>query len=373
MLRFSILSVIVVGCGGTVSESPVTADSATTETSTIDSDVDTAVIDTGDIPTMPDMGPPPGPGASPPARPTVMVAGGATKWFAIKKLQLGLTRRSDGVPDFNAWKQYGYDLDKRTTTADDSKLSTNSCKRVEGSPTKVLLDGDLGRDNNFGQHFMSVVKSLKADAEDAVNSLITDGRATLILRLDNVGPTDNASVPGALFLGGGLGSPPKFDGTDKWPIDSSSVDATKEARAKFPKGYMAGGVWVSGEVGTTSATIPLPSFGTTWMVPMESVVISFDVASGANGTIAGASQTTKFVDAITPMMKQWGICPGNATFDQIAATIQQSADLVSGAPLLQDTSRACNSMSIGLGFTAAPTSPSGTIVSAPSLPDECGP
>ena len=374
MLRSSILFVMVSGCGGTVAVAPTDGgvDSA--------DPIDTALADTGTSPPIdtsvlspPDMGPPPTPGATPPPRPTVMVAGGVTKWFAIRKLQLGVTNRVTGASDANAWKQYGFDLDGRTTTAEDSKISNNSCRRVPGSPTKVLTDGELGRDNNFGQHFMAVVKSLKADAEDSVTELIRSGRATLLLRLDNVGPTDNASVPGSLFLAGGLGGTPREDGTDKWPIDASSIDSAKEARAKFPKGYMAGGVWVSGELGTTSATIPLPSFGATWMIPMESVVISFDVATGSMGTIAGATQSTKFVEAITPMMKQWGICPGNATFDQIAATVMQSSDLVSGAKSLQDTTRECNALSIGIGFLAVPAAPSTSYVTAPGFPDMCGP
>lgn len=369
MLRSSISVVLLMGCGGTVIESPVITDSGAPETATVDSAYPPP-IDSGDIPSLPDMGPPPSPGATPPPRPAATAAGGATKWFAAKKLLLGITKRSTGSPDANAWKEYGYDLDSRTTTRDDSKISANSCKRVAGSPTNVLADGDLGRDNNFGQHIMSVIKSLKADAEDTVNALIADGRMTLVLRLDNVGPSDNASVPGALYLASALGSPPKFDGSDRWPIDSSSVDAMKEPRAKFPKGYMAGGVWVSGEIGTSSAPIPLPGFGT---VPLESVVISFDVASGTGGTIAGASLSTKLTEALTPMMKQYGICPGNATYDQVVATIQQAADLVSGAPKLQDTSRECNAISIALGFNVAPTTPSGAIVTPPSIPDGCGP
>lgn len=311
---------------------------------------------------------------TPPPRPTATASGGATKWFAVRKLQLGITNRVTGVADANAWKQYGYDLDARTTTKEDSKLSANSCKRREGSPTNVLADGELGRDNNFGQHFMSVVKSLKADVEEAVNGAISSGTGTMLLRLDNVGPADNAAVPGALFIASAYSGIPKWDGTDKWPIDSSSVDSAKAPIYKFPKGYMAGGTWVSGDAGAGSALVPIPLFGPpALLVPLDGAVISFAVTTGANGTVAGATNTAKFIESMTPAMRRLGICPGNATFDQVAATITQSADLVSGAPLLQDVTRVCDAMSVGIGFVAAPILPSDTITTSPPPgPDECG-
>jgi hypothetical protein len=181
-------------------------------------------------------------------------------------------------------------------------------------------------------------------------------------------------VPGALFVAAARGTSPKWDGTDKWPIDSSSVDSSKQPIFKFPSGYMAGGTWVSGDPGTGSAMVPVPFFGATpLLVPLDGAIISFELATGAMGTIAGASNTTRFIDAMTPMMRQYGICPGNATFEQVAATVAQSADLVNGAPLFQDVTRECDAMSVGIGFTAAPILPSDSYSTTPGPgPDACG-
>ncbi len=375
MLRFSIVSIILIGCGGSVAQNPSEpVDSGTVDTGS------PVVVDTGSPPIVDSGAPPltetgPGPsptGATPPPRPPAMSSGGATKWFAVKKLNLGLTHRLTGVADYSAWKQYGYDLDARTTTKEDSKTSANSCKRRAGSPTSVLTDGELGRDNNFGQHFMAVVKSLKADAEDAVNFAILEGRTTLLLRLDNVGPADNASVPGALFVGGIRGVAPKWDGTDKWPIDSSSVNAMKESLYKFPKGYMAGGTWVSGDLGSGTALVPIPLTYPPILMPLDSAVMSFNVATGDMGTIAGAANTAKLTESMTPALKRYGICPGNATYEQVVATMTQSADLVIGAPLLQDVTRECDALSVGIGFTASPITASDVILAPPPpVPDEC--
>jgi len=375
MLRFPLVSLVLVGCGGSVVNDPATADGGVDTGAPVVVDSGSPPVVDSDVRPPMDTGPGPStPGAVPPPRPTAAASGGTTKWFAVRKQQLGITNRLTGVSDPAAWKQYGYDLDSRTTTKEDSKTSASSCKRRAGSPSMVLTDGELGRDNNFGQHVMSVVKSLKSDAEESVNALILSGAGTMLLRLDNVGPADNASVPGVLFVAANLGSVPKWDGTDKWPIDTSSVDSMKEPVYKFAGGYMAGGTWVSGDPGKGSAIVPVPFFGPVPMlVPLDGAIISFDVATGAAGTIAGAANTAKFLAAMTPMMKRIGICPGNATFDQIAMTITQSADLVSGAPLFQDVSRECDAISVGIGFTAAPILPSDSY-STPSAPgpDDCG-
>lgn len=69
-----------------------------------------------------------------------------------------------------------------------------------------------------------------------------------------------------------------------------------------------------------------------------------------------------------------GICPGNATHEQIVLTVAQSADLVSGAPALQDVTRECDTLSVGIGFSVAPVKTSTTVAPArPPPPDECGP
>ncbi len=346
------------------------ADTGPLETGAFDSGpLETGVLDTGATDSdVGDTGPLPG--AVPPAKPTTEVPGGATKWFAIKRLHLGPIDRNTGKHDPLAWRQYGFNLDARTTSKDDSKAGTNTCTRRAGSGFYVLTDGTLGRDNNFGQHFMSVVNSLKYDAEESVNQRIAEGKMTLLLRLDNVGPADNAKVPGALYLAGNLGGFPKYDGSDKWPIDTASLDAA-EPRAKFPGGYMAGGVWVSGALGAAAMPIPLFSLGSAVIVPMESAVVSFDVSSGGAGTIAGAADPVALGKAFTPPLEQWGICPGNTTYDQVISTATSSPDLVAGAPSLQDTTKECNAISIGLGFAATPVAaPTATVTTATS-PSDC--
>ncbi|MBI2390349.1 MAG: hypothetical protein HYV09_12235 [Deltaproteobacteria bacterium] len=279
---------------------------------------------------------PPRPGTS---------SSGTTQWFAITKFQLGVTNRTTGTADASAWKEYGYDLDGRNTTAEASKTSTNSCKRRPGSQTKVLADGNEGLDNNFGQHVMAVIRSLKSDSEEAINAAIADGTSTLLLELRNVSGPYNGKVPGALY-----GAARRGSCGEGWPIDVRSVDETKQAKVQFPNGYMAGGVWVSGDFGKESIQLPLPWAGALLTLPLEGGVIAFRVSGEESGTIAGLAPTGRVREALTPLLVQYGICPGNATYDQVVETLTQSADLVAGAPSFQDVARECDSLSIGLGF-----------------------
>lgn len=299
--------------------------------------------------------------AKPPARPSAKASGGKTQWFAINALKLGLTNKTSGKVDSNAWADYGYDLDSRNTTADMSKDSVNSCKRVDGSQTKVLTDGNGGRDNNFGQFVMAIIKSLKSDAEDAVNGAITDGSFTLLLKLDNFGTADGDGVPGSVYVANDFNnkmSAPTFGASETgWSIvDSSLVDGKTLSKPKltFPNGYISNGYWVSGDFGQGTINLNISLSGADISLPIDSGIISFKVADGTDGTIAGAMNTGKLKDALTPVAEKFGICPGNATYDQVVNTLTQSADLVSGAPNLQDTTKTCDAISIALGFTIKP-------------------
>lgn len=299
-------------------------------------------------------------GAQPPKRPTA-TAKGPTVWYAVNALKLGLTRKADGQPDANAWKDYGYDLDSRSTTTTDSKTSVNSCKRREGSPTNVLQDGNQGRDNNFGQHVMSVIKSLKADAEDAVTAAVKDGSFTLLMKIENFTTGDNANSPASVYVANDfkdkMGTPTFAAGETGWKIvDASLTDGKTIGTPKltFPTGYIANGYWVSGDFGTGRINLNISLSGADISLPIDSGVISFKVADGTDGTIAGAMNIKALEEALSPVAKRFGICPGNATYEQVISTLTQSADLVSGAPGLQDTTKTCDAISIALGFTAKP-------------------
>lgn len=312
-----------------------------------------------------EVDPPLVPTAHPPSRPSAIVHGGATRFFVVSKVKLGISDRK-GQPSPQAWASYGYDLDDRWTTAEESKTSAHSCRRPKGSYSASLTDGDDGIDNNFGQHFVSMVKSLKSDVEETVHQQLDDGSgATMILRLENVGAADNASVPGALFR---TAPGTRLDAAHL-PIDDRSLDGGGAPAVRFPKGYMANGTWVSGDGDAEySVVFPSPTKGVTAEVPLVSAWITFDVESGTNGVFAGASLPDRFEAAMKPSFAAMGVCDGNATAEQIWATVHQEVDLANGATDVESVE--CNAMSVGIGFEVKETGEPGAAVHLAEAPGE---
>ena len=167
-----------------------------------------------------------------------------------------------------------------------------------------------------------------------------------------------------------------FTASDKWPVNKASLGGAgtdiSNAKLTFAGGYMAGGYWVSGDFGSETINLNISLSGAEISLPIDSGIITVK-ADGTDGTIAGAMNTDKLKDALTPVAKRFGICPGNATYDQVVDTLTQSADLVSGAPQLQNPAVECTAISIALGFTMKPTGEPTVILPAasPSGPDDC--
>lgn len=306
----------------------------------------------------------------PPPHPDTIVEG-ETRWLVVKSVHLGLTHPITGNADPVAWKYYGFDLDRRVTTAEDSRHARNTCSRAPGASMKMLQDGVGGIDNNFGQHVMAVAKSVKSDVEDAANLEISSGGYTLLLRLDGVGKGDNALARGALYAAGPHLDAPTFRAEDRWPVWSSTLEdgATLEKPLRtFPGGYVRDGIWVSGEIGGRPDRFWLPVFGSVEM--RASIVLMVDLASG-KGLLAGAIPAEELVRFATPWAAKWDVCPFGATLDQLMDALTQSVDLVIDGRDFQDPTRPCNAVSVGIGFDVVPVAPPVEVVPPPPPPASC--
>ncbi len=329
---------------------------------------------------------PPAGTTTPQPRPTA-TASGTDKWFAVNGLKLGLTPKDSTKHDTNAWKDYGFDIDQRATSADDSKNGTNTCTRVPGSPSGMLTDGTNGIDNNFGGHIMQVISQLQSGAEDSVNKSLADGSFTLIMHLKNYTLADNGSVPGELYIGNDFGDPtgatksaPTFTAADKWPIVPSSLKDGKTlaggALLQFPTGYVSNGYWVSGDFGGTGTlNLNISISGADISLPIDSGIVTFKLSDGSNGTIAGAMGVQKLQDSLGPVAKKFGICPSSSTYQQVVTTLTQSADLTGGdsADHFNKVGTQCDAISIALGFTVKETGAPDTVHAPPGTPgpDQC--
>lgn len=313
----------------------------------------------------------------PPARPT-STGSGPTKWFAVSEVKLGFTPRGSSTKDPNAWRDYGYDLDRRTTTVEDSKDSRNSCKRRDGSLTKFLQDGNDGVDNNFGQHVLWSIEGFKPGSEAFVNDGLVTGRYTLILKIENVTEGDNARAPGAMYLGGDFAAgkaKPTFTAADRWPINPLSLADGKtlgKPKVTFPNGYIRNGTWVSGDFGKDTIDLGPMLSGADISLPVDGAVVTVKL-DGSEGLIAGAVNTAKLQSGLAPVARRLGLCEGNTAYQDVVKTLSLAADLVAGAPSLQDTSRECDAISLGYGFAMKPTGEPNTLMAAATepAPDTC--
>lgn len=301
--------------------------------------------------------------------------GGKTLWWVAKRIYFG-TLNHDGAATPEAWREWGYDLDGRcTNTADLGGPST--CKAV--SDPGVLLDGDLCRDNNFGARFLGLlVAGTKSSFEaDTVTSLL-GGSATWALKLEDVGDgDDDPYVPGAFYVTTSTDTPPKFDGTDLRDVLSDSVVGGDLGQpvTRFEKGYLRGGTWVSGELGPATLRIPFGGKGSAplgFSAMVMTTRLSADRTKATGGVLAGVMSVPAFEAFLSPIAADAKICPGDPLYKSIVGAIARYPDLSLGAPSLQDPTKTCDGVSMGLGFELAPILTPTKIVTPPPPVSNCG-
>src|SRR6185503_18678463 len=129
-----------------------------------------------------------------------------------------------------------------------------------------------------------------------INQSIDRGEFTVMIRLQNLG--DSATTPnqtgikaaiiGGATFGAGLecgdgGStlanclPPKFDGTDVWPLARDTLLNADPAnpKVKFDDGFVVGGTWVSGRGSGLELTIVLNTVTVT--LPIVSAYVAVEL------------------------------------------------------------------------------------------------
>jgi len=306
---------------------------------------------------------PPAVHALPPDAPPPKAPDGATDvTFAIRKLYLGDTKR-DGTPDkVNGWKEYGFDLDGKISTA----VSTDLCKPRNNAPVKnVYPDGLNGIDNSFGRNILPIILGLSATAATSINDSITKGSFTIMLSMGKLGAGKEYNPILTKLYGGAtlldammMPVAPKWDGSDTWPVVPELLNNPMDissAKVQFDKSYLVDNTWVSGSKGTINLNLSVQGFtlSLTVAAALISVDLSADHKTGTKGTIAGVLAT----DTLTSELKKVAggfdptLCMG-PTIDSIIAQIEQASDIMRDGTA-GDPTKTCDGISIGLGFDVA--------------------
>jgi hypothetical protein len=258
------------------------------------------------------------------------------------------------IGDMN--KVPGYDLDHVCTCTADAGPS---CVGRATSPA-TYCDEPGGVDNQAAKIFKlaSLVFGAGFDSQ-SFTTKINDGRWSLLIVLTGYnGESDDPSVQVALYPSPGIGAPPLWDGSDSWPILTSSRDAMGNPL------FVSKGAYVSNK--TLVATVPTAPMTFAGDKQRITIQLSAAVLTGslthvlgqwhiANGVLAGRWSLAQTFQSISSYRDDSGnpICTdATASYNPIKKQICSNADI-----LVDDTqpnSTMCDAISLAMGFNADP-------------------
>jgi hypothetical protein len=271
--------------------------------------------------------------------------------LAVSALRLG-----DGTN--GQWKAYGFNLDGKVSTA----ASTDLCQLNSGAaPSTPYPDGDNGIDNSFGKNLLPTILGLDPTWATDVATALLQGSFTALMEMDCLYPTgDDPSFSTKVFAGTPLGMTPKWDGTDKWPVDPDLLNNPMDPESSsivFTACSVTGQKFDSGSNGLIVLTIPVSLNGNSTTLKLTlyaarvTMTLAADRKSATGGIIGGVLKTEELVTEAKKIGYLLGICT-SSTLTQVETLIRQASDIMSDGT--QDTTKVCDGISVGFGFDMKP-------------------
>jgi hypothetical protein len=235
-------------------------------------------------------------------------------------------------------------------------------------------DEDGGRDNGTGALLRSFAQiSDGIINQESVNKRLERGDYSMLFRVRHYnGQADDPAVEVSTFLSNGVEQPspdagvvPKWDGTDRFTIDTGSVFGGSGDGGVIPnyvdtKAYVAGSVLV-----TTIDQVPLflgsSGLGFFTMRLTNVTFVLRLVPEGATfrvseGVAAGRWRTKELLAIMGSVPAPFGpgyICPGTQLYDDAKQLICKNADIAAD-PKNDRAGMPCEALSIGFLLTASP-------------------
>ncbi|WP_437725598.1 hypothetical protein [Sorangium sp. So ce861] len=304
--------------------------------------------------------------------------------LAIDELFAGDTDRSFKLVD-RVWMQYGVNIDGKVSIVDSSDL----CRPVgNGTQISVHSDGDNGIDNSFGNILLGLVTAIypypSVTTTEAIRGLgsprdpwyIQGGEFTMIIAIE--GLSNNAShgpLTSKLYAGANLGSRPKWDGTDMWPVMPELLEDPADiasSKMTFSDSYVDGNMWVSGAGGTVYLKLKIAGeyLNLTLQNAIVTAQLDEDRRGARDGTIAGVIETEALVAEVKAFVERLddGFC-NSPVLNGILDVVRAASDIMKDGS--QDSSQFCNGISIGLGFSAKQVKLGGIADAAASTDVHC--
>jgi hypothetical protein len=259
-----------------------------------------------------------------------------------------------GEGNSGQWKSVGFNLDGLVSTA----ASKDVCKPNSGAfGITPYPDGDQGIDNSFGKNLLPQIIALSPTWVSDVNNGIKNGFFNVLLKMECLPPTgDVPALTTKLFGGTTLGTVPKFDGTDKWPVTPELLSNTMDPESStivFNNSSVMGTTYDAGKNVTFILTVPVktPTASTsiklTLYAARTTMTFGPDRKSATNGTIGGVLNTEEFVAEIRKVGFLLNLC-NSPLFTNLVTQIRQASDIMADGT--QDPNKTCDGISMGLGF-----------------------
>jgi hypothetical protein len=262
----------------------------------------------------------------------------------------------------------GYDLDAKCTCFEDAGPTCVSVNQHCDAPDGVdsagaqlinLVSIAVGA-GNFGSSYFST----QAD----------QGHWSLLIQISNYnGQPNDPSVDVAIFPSKGLSAvTPKWDGSDAWPIEPTSVVGGDLAKPV----YTSGGAYVSG--GVLVAAMPSVSLQISGSINTITIKLSDGVLTGALSQVGQSWRITDGVIAarwfepdIFAALSSYRDSNGMPLCTDIGFVYSTAKSAIcNGLDILKDQGGAkslpCDSLSMGIGFKADPAMLG--VVAAPPIP-----
>ena len=314
---------------------------------------------TGGSPGAPNGGDPSPPVQPPNTEPSEPLPPGYTDpaSLAVRRMFLGETERT-GVSNKDAWKSYGRNVDGLVST----KESTGLCRRVASASSSNQADGNNGIDNAFGKVIIPFLAPFTAAPSKRATDAIAAGARTPVFLV-------NQSVGSVAQVG--------FSHLEATPAPGWGTTTPRSLAAAWTENGGAAAAWevtISGDTIRSrsvrgSVTIAIPFGSQTLVLPIHVPEIEMS-KDGTDGTLSGVVPTDDFIAAFERVAGSIStqLC-GGSTLDSIKQTIRQASDILADGT--QDPNQACNALSIGIGFEAAPVVVAGVADPPPPARDPC--
>ncbi|MFO0665816.1 MAG: hypothetical protein U0174_17825 [Polyangiaceae bacterium] len=297
-------------------------------------------------------------------------------YLVLRTIRLG-ERDINGIPDPEAWKDLGFDLDGVCTNSATCQTGVvkPSCKPVGAT---VPYDGNHCRDNTFGRLAYEAARVPEVSGRyldpNALDCAFCTGRYGFLVRIAHYnGKLNDAHVRVDYIPSPGLEAPLPWSCKDtSWkqrPCASADLpwalqEDALESRGASPTGklhvddaYVARGYLVSRLPGGTVFQFPRRTgsdVATPFPLKLDDGIFAGKLARERDGSWAltdGMLAGRASAEGIFRGFRITGLCEGNPNYKLVQAFVNNNVDV--RADGVVDPQRPCDAISVGVGFTAA--------------------